>query len=152
MKKINWRFIGRESLYMLVVALAMVGASAIQLLFMINTGEYWGGLFGGIVYKYNPVMYGLGMLLVVVAVILGYRFLLEKYMGMMKEIITKVLYFVIVLLFLFLAFIGEIAVYLSEFGLSGGIDSDVLEIISWYGWPLGVLIFMTFVFIQNTRK
>jgi len=154
MKKSSWKFIGIESLFLLVMVLAISLCSYIQYLGMIDTGRGCGGIFGGSIYQFNPIAYVLGLGLYVVAFILCNKYILSKCMELMPDtkIWAKIFYFVLMGVFGFLGFMGVMYVYLMVFGLAGTVEDTVLELITWFGWPAALLIVMVVRFIINCVK
>lgn len=153
MDKKNWIFLGKECIYMIIIAVLMCVSSYVQLIGLVEKG-YATGFFGGTIYGYNPLFYALGDILLVAVSIVAYKYILSKEMSKLREykFLTLILYFVICLGFTFAGFVGIVMVYLLSFGLGGGVDSDILNLISWFGWPVTIIVCMIIMFVFNIKN
>lgn len=154
MRKDSWKFVGIECLYVLLVTIAFMLCDYVQMLEVIDTGRSSGGLFGGIIYVYNPVFYIAGVVLAIIITILCNKFILSRSMELLSDtrLWAKIVYFIFIGIFCVVCFFGLVIVYFLKFGLAPGISDTLLTFITFFGWPAIVAIYMIVVFIINARK
>lgn len=135
------------------MAVMMSIACFVQLVHAEIAGYSAGVLFSDWLYEYNLIFYALGMVLFLLPLFFGYTFMLKKEMLKIRErnIYTKILFFLIVVIFDFAALMGE-AYALMTLAWPDDIRPRVLLYFTWFGWPIILLIFMIAMFVKNIKK
>lgn len=148
------KLLGTESIFMLFAILIAIVSSMIQFLFKKFIGEDSSFFFLENYYRYNYIMYALGMLIFFVATFLIYK-KLEKGFAHIAEISTplKILAWAVLLIWGIVMFILEITmIFLFVTGLTDNIQPEALLYLTVIGWPTVTVLFIGIQYIRKSRS
>lgn len=130
-------------LYMLLAILAACLCELVQLIGKVYLGTWSSFISTGDSYRYNYVMYFVGLVLFFGLLILLYKVMLKKKLEtteMYKG--DKIFAVIAVIVGCILMFVALIAVILVVFGMTDNIGPEAMFYLTWIGWPVGAMIYL----------
>ena len=131
---------GSLVLYMVLTVLSAGLCFFIQTLGKEFLGQWSGFLFAGDSFRYNYVMYVIGLAVFCTSLILMYKYIVQKKLETYSiNKVAAVIVVIIMCIVMFAALVFESFVIL---GMNSSLKPEVLFYITVIGWPMGTMIYM----------
>lgn len=131
---------GSLVLYMVLTVLSAGLCFFIQTLGKEFLGQWSGFLFAGDSFRYNYVMYVIGLAVFCTSLILMYKYIVQKKLETYSiNKVAAVIVVIIMCIVMFAALVFESFVIL---GMNSSLKPEVLFYITVIGWPIGTMIYM----------
>ncbi len=132
-------------LYLLLTIVAAAACSFIQCLRRVYIRDYSSFITSGSIYRYNYVMYFIGLALFILILGLGYKLIVAKHLettvlSRMDKVLAVIASIVVVILMLS-ALVFEAFIL---FGMTDKIGPDALFYATFLGWPIMTMVFMLY--------
>ena len=131
---------GSLVLYMVLTVLSAGLCFFIQTLGKEFLGQWSGFLFAGDSFRYNYVMYVIGLAIFCTSLILMYKYIVQKKLETYS--INKVAAVIVVILMCIVMFAALVFVSFVILGMNSSLKPEVLFYITIFGWPMGTMIYM----------
>ena len=134
---------GMIALYMLLVIVAAFVSAFVQTIAKVYVGPWSSFIADGDNYRYNYILYFIGLVMFCALVHLLYNVLLKKRLA--ETVIfrgDKIATVVVVLIGCALMFVALLAETFLLFGLTNNIGPDGLSYLTLLGWPVATAIYM----------
>ena len=131
---------GSLVLYMVLTVLSAGLCFFIQTLGKEFLGQWSGFLFAGDSFRYNYVMYVIGLAIFCTSLSLMYKYIVQKKLETYSiNKVAAVIVVIIMCIVMFAALVFESFVIL---GMNSSLKPEVLFYITVIGWPIGTMIYM----------
>ena len=131
---------GSLVLYMVLTVLSAGLCFFIQTLGKEFLGQWSGFLFAGDSFRYNYVMYVIGLAVFCTSLSLMYKYIVQKKLETYS--INKVAAVIVVILMCIVMFAALVFVSFVILGMNSSLKPEVLFYITIFGWPIGTMIYM----------
>lgn len=131
---------GSLVLYMVLTVLSAGLCFFIQTLGKEFLGQWSGFLFAGDSFRYNYVMYFIGLAIFCTSLSLMYKYIVQKKLETYS--INKVAAVIVVILMCIVMFAALVFESFVILGMNSSLKPEVLFYITIFGWPIGTMIYM----------
>ena len=131
---------GSLVLYMVLTVLSAGLCFFIQTLGKEFLGQWSGFLFAGDSFRYNYVMYVIGLAVFCTSLSLMYKYIVQKKLETYS--INKVAAVIVVILMCIVMFAALVFESFVILGMNSSLKPEVLFYITVIGWPIGTMIYM----------
>ncbi|MCQ2531250.1 MAG: hypothetical protein MJ093_00915 [Saccharofermentans sp.] len=144
-KKVFGKLIAKECLFMLLLILVACVAALIQSLFKVYAGEYSSFIFSGTNYKYNRIMYVIGLFIFLAGLAGLYTKLLDKDFVKLSQLslVQKIVSLALLVVWAFVMVVAEVMTMFSMvLGMSRNLIPEFWLYVTVFGWPVLTLVFL----------
>ena len=148
------KIIGIECVFMIFTIIIAGICCAIQFIGKKYVEHWSGSVFNGDVYRYNYVMYVIGILLYFVSLIFVYKKLLSQVIGKLVNYhyLLIIIAWILCPLWVFIMLYSQLIIATVNLNLWNNMESTTMILVTIIGWPIISGILFTFYIIKSLIK